>query len=221
MTESVPGQAQGVFISFEGVEAVGKSTAMRVAGEILTTLGVDWISTREPGGTPVAEQLRAIVLGTHEEAVSDTTELLLMFAARAQSIANVIRPALAMGQWVLCDRFTDATLAYQGYGRGFELDVIYRLAALVHDDLWPDKTLLLHAEPAVVAERLASRPDGKDRIEQQSSAFFESVRRGYETLAAASPDRYVRLDTSGSVTTLEANLRDLFSRWLSSNKKHQ
>ncbi|MEL7297694.1 MAG: dTMP kinase, partial [Pseudomonadota bacterium] len=111
---------RGMFVSFEGVEAVGKSTAIQIAGAILKDRGVPWISTREPGGTPLAEALRELVLGSHQESVTDVSELLMMFAARAQSVAEIIRPALAAGQWVLCDRFTDATLAYQGAGRGFD-----------------------------------------------------------------------------------------------------
>ena len=197
---------RAMFVSFEGVEAVGKSTAIQVAGEILNERGVSWISTREPGGTPLAEALRKLVLGKHEERVSDVSELLMMFAARAQSVAEVIRPALAAGQLVLCDRFTDATLAYQGAGRGFDSDRIRILADWVHGDLWPHRTYLLQAQAAVVAARMDARQAGRDRIEQQTDTFFARVARGYETLADADPDRFTVVDTSGTVQSLRDTL---------------
>ena len=149
---------RGLFLTVEGVEGVGKTTAMTLLAEALDARGVAAVRTREPGGTPMAEAIRELVLaGGGDERVGDTTELLLMFAARAQSVGNVIRPALTRGDWVLCDRFTDATLAYQGHARGVPLRRIHALAEWVHGDLWPDVTLLLTATPDTVAERLRAR----------------------------------------------------------------
>lgn len=202
--------ATGRFLSFEGVEAVGKSTTMQIAGSLLDEAGIRWVSTREPGGTPVAEALRQLLLGVHDETLTDISELLMMFAARAQNVHEVIRPALARGDWVLCDRFTDATLAYQGYGRGFSRSRILELAEWVHGDLWPDTTFLLAASDEVINARLAERGSELDRIEQQPAGFFERVADGYARLARKEPERFVLLDTSVSEAAVALKLR----RWL-------
>lgn len=206
--------SRGCFLSFEGVEAVGKTTAIEIVGRLLDARGVSWVRTREPGGTPVAETLRELVLGRHDESLTDIAELLIMFAARAQSVASIIRPALQRGQWVLCDRFTDATLAYQGYGRGFDRARIKAIADWVHDDLWPDRTFLLSAPQSVIDERMKKRAQGRDRIEKQAQAFFDRVAEGYEILASQEPDRFVRIDTSRSLADVELALADEIDRFL-------
>lgn len=201
---------RGLFVSIEGVEGVGKTTAIEMLADILAGHGIAATRTREPGGTPMAEAIRELVLGARDgETVSDTTELLLMFAARAQSVTNVIRPALERGEWVVCDRFTDATLAYQGYARGLPMRRIHALAEWVHGDLWPDATLLLTARPETVAGRLRERADGPDRIEREPDAFFERVDAGYRSLAAAWPERYHVISTDGTLDTLRRDLESL------------
>ncbi|MEO0575506.1 MAG: dTMP kinase [Pseudomonadota bacterium] len=194
------------FVSFEGVEGVGKTTAIRLFAQLLDAKGVAYTRNREPGGTPVAEALRDIVLAEHDEKLADTTELLLMFAARAQSVAHVIRPALARGEWVLCDRFTDATLAYQGFARGLPVSRINTLAQWVHGDLWPHATIWLHAPVAVTNQRMDARGQDRDRIEQQPSAFFDKAAAGYAQLAADHPDRYFPIDTSVSKAVVKERL---------------
>ncbi len=201
---------RGVFLSVEGVEGVGKTTAIGMLEALLADRGIETLRTREPGGTPLAEAIRGLVLGAGaEEPVTDTTELLLMFAARAQSVAHVIRPALEHGQWVLCDRFTDATLAYQGHARGLPLRRIYELAEWVHGDLWPHTTLLLTARAETVAARLADRAGGPDRIEREPGSFFERAEQGYLALAASDPKRYRVVSTDGSLEALRADLARL------------
>ena len=203
---------RGLFITVEGVEGVGKTTAMGLLADLLEARGITATRTREPGGTPLAEAIRELVLGARDgEPVTDTAELLLMFAARAQSVANVIRPALARGEWVICDRFTDATLAYQGHARGLPMRRIYELAEWVHGDLWPDATLLLTATAATVASRLRDRQGGPDRIERESQDFFDRVDAGYRELAEAAPERYRVVSTDGSIDALRAALDDVIA----------
>lgn len=209
----MPGR--GLFVSVEGVEGVGKTTAIEMLASALEVRGIAATRTREPGGTPMAEAIREIVLGARDgETVNDTTELLLMFAARAQSVTNVIRPALERGEWVLCDRFTDATLAYQGYARGLPLRRIHTLAEWVHGDLWPDATLLLTARPDTVAGRLRARAGGPDRIERESDAFFGRVDAGYRSLAESWPERYHVIGTDGSLDEVRRDLEALVDRLL-------
>ncbi|MEO1320215.1 MAG: dTMP kinase [Pseudomonadota bacterium] len=201
---------RGLFLSVEGVEGVGKTTAIGMLEALLADRGIVTLRTREPGGTPLAEAIRGLVLGAGaEESVTDTAELLLMFAARAQSVAHVIRPALERGHWVLCDRFTDATLAYQGHARGLPLRRIYELAEWVHGDLWPDSTLLLTAHAETVAARLAGRAGGPDRIEREPGSFFERAEKGYLALAESDPKRYRVVSTDGNLEALRADLARL------------
>lgn len=194
------------FISFEGVEGVGKTTAIELFAQLLEQRGIEYERNREPGGTPVAEALREIVLGQHDEPLTDTTELLLMFAARAQSVSQVIRPALERGAWVLCDRFTDATLAYQGFARGLPLSRINTLASWVHGELWPDATIWLHAPVEVTKQRMDIRGRDRDRIEQQPTAFFDKAAAGYAQLAAEHPERYFPIETSVSKDIVQERL---------------
>ena len=172
---------RGRFITLEGSEGAGKSTNVEVAERCLRAMGIDVAVTREPGGTPLAEEIRKLLLSTREETVDPLAETLLMFAARSQHLAKVIGPCLDQGRWVLCERFTDATHAYQGGGRGVDPSAIEALAALVHPGLEPDLTLYLD----VPVEQALARISGRtlDRFERERRAFFERVRARYLELA--------------------------------------
>ena len=172
----------GKFITLEGSEGVGKTTNIDVVCRLLEANGVPFIKTREPGGTPLAEALREAMLAVREEEVSAMTELLIVFAARTQHLDRVIRPALAAGQWVVCDRFTDASYAYQGYGRGLDLERITALEGWVQNGLQPDLTLLLDLAPEVAEQRMQERT--KDRMESEKVEFYQRVRSGYLRRAA-------------------------------------
>ena len=190
--------AAGTFISLEGIEGAGKSTVARALEAMLTRRGVAVRLTREPGGTPLAERLRTLVLERGAERISAEAETLLMFAARAVHVENLIRPALAQGEWVLCDRFTDATRAYQGAGRGVDAALIERLAQTVHGTLWPDRTLLLDLPVDVGLARARRRSAAGDRFEDEDRRFFERVRARYLALAASEPARVRVLDAAGA-----------------------
>jgi dTMP kinase len=191
--------APGRFISLEGIEGAGKSTLARALERELRERGVPVQLTREPGGTPLAEQLRALLLVRQGEQLSAKAETLLMFAARAVHLDNLIRPALQAGTWVLCDRYTDATRAYQGAGRGVPAAMIEQLAQLIHAELWPDRTLLLDLTVQQGAERARKRraSAAPDRFEMQDGSFFERVRAEYLRIAAAEPERVCVIDASG------------------------
>lgn len=184
---------RGQFITLEGTEGVGKSTNMAFVCDWLAEHGVSFITTREPGGTPLAEELRALLLTPREESVAPTAELLMVFAARAQHLAQRIVPALEAGTWVVCDRFTDATYAYQGWGRGLDQSVIAQLEAMVQGDLRPDLTLLLDI-PVEAGLARAGERSAPDRFEQEQSRFFEQVRAGYRDRAARFPHQYRVID---------------------------
>lgn len=180
---------RGEFITFEGTEGVGKSTQLANASKTLKGLGVDFIVTREPGGTPMAEAIRELLLSPRDEPVNETTELLLMFAARAQHLYNRILPALDQGRWVLCDRFTDATFAYQGGGRGVPVERIALLETLVQGELRPDHVVLLDA-PVETGMARARKRGELDRFEQEDLEFFQRIRDAYLERAMALPSRY-------------------------------
>jgi dTMP kinase len=186
----------GRFVTFEGIEGVGKSTQIARVRARLEAAGRRVVATREPGGTPLAERIRDVVLGSADEAVPPAAELLLMFAARAVHTANLIRPALARGDWVLCDRYTDATYAYQGGGRGMPDREIATLAALAHPGLAPDLTLLLDAPVSVALGRARARRGEADRIEQETAEFFERARAKYLEIARREPARVRIVDAS-------------------------
>jgi dTMP kinase len=190
--------AAGRFISLEGIEGAGKSTLARALAATLTARGLAVRLTREPGGTPLAERLRTLVLERGAERISAEAETLLMFAARAVHVENLIRPALAQGEWVLCDRFTDATRAYQGAGRGVDAALIERLAQSVHGTLWPDRTLLLDLPVEEGLSRARRRSAAGDRFEDEDRRFFERVRVRYLALAASEPARVRVLDAAGA-----------------------
>ncbi|HET6827377.1 MAG TPA: dTMP kinase, partial [Ramlibacter sp.] len=185
---------QGLFISFEGIDGAGKSTHIEALAQAFRSQGRDVILTREPGGTPLAEQLRTLALN---ESMDPLTEALLMFAARREHLLQVIEPALARGQVVLCDRFTDATFAYQGAGRGFDWEVLAQLERWVQrtpasDLREPDLTLLFDLAPEIAAQRLAGARV-PDKFEAQPLEFFRQVAAGYERRAAAAPGRFARI----------------------------
>jgi dTMP kinase len=202
---SVPGR----FITFEGGEGVGKSTQVRRAASWLEAAGVEVVLTREPGGTPRAEQLRRILLEPTDEPMPQACELLLMFAARASHLANLIEPAIARGAWVLCDRFTDATYAYQGGGRGLPTADIDALVRIVHPHRQPDRTVLLDAPVAVGMARAGARngAGGPDRFEAERAEFFERVRQAYLQRAAREPARFHVVDASGELEQVEVAIR--------------
>jgi dTMP kinase len=189
---------RGSFLTIEGGEGAGKSTMMDRVAAWLESGGRQVVRTREPGGTELAEKLREILLDKTNTGLSDQAELLLVFASRAQHLTELIRPALQRGDTVLCDRFTDATWAYQGGGRGVPAGDIAVLERLVHGDLQPDLTLLLDLPVAQGLQR-ASRRSESDRFEEESLGFFERVREAYLRRAAAAPQRFVVIDASGGV----------------------
>jgi dTMP kinase len=192
--------SRGRFITLEGIEGAGKSTVAQQACEWLAARGITARVTREPGGTPLAERVRKIVLERGTEAVAPRAETLLMFAARSIHVENLIRPALARGEWVICDRFTDATRAYQGYGRGIDAAWIEQLAAAVHGDLQPDRTLLLDLPVEVGLSRARGRSGmAADRFEAEAVEFFERVRQGYLRIARHEPERVRVIDAAGAL----------------------
>lgn len=198
----------GLFITLEGPEGAGKSTNRDFLAEQLRARGVDVVLTREPGGTPLAERIREILLAPSEEIMDADAELLLVFAARAQHLAQVIRPALARGAVVLCDRFTDATYAYQGGGRGLSLERIAMLEQFVQGSLRPDLTLVFDLPVEIGLSRAAAR--GRlDRFEQEGRDFFEAVRSAYLQRAAAAPERYQLIDAAQPLAQVQASLAAL------------
>ena len=202
----------GRFITIEGGEGAGKSTAQTFLADKLTALGISVLQTREPGGTPLAEAIRRNLLSVDEEAPVEMAELLLVFAARAQHLAKVIEPALEQGKWVLCDRFTDATYAYQGTGRGLSAELIGKLEALVQGDRRPDTVILLDMPPQIGLARARAR-GALDRFEQEELAFFERVRQGYLERAAAFPDRYVVVDAAQELSDVQRSLETVMAGW--------
>ncbi|APZ43645.1 dTMP kinase [Acidihalobacter ferrooxydans] len=208
---------RGAFITLEGSEGVGKSTQLATVGAALESAGRTVVRTREPGGTPLAEAIRGLLLGDCPEGMEADTELLLMFAARNQHLAQLIRPALARGEWVVCDRFTDATYAYQGAGRGIDTDRVRRLEAFVQRGMQPDLTLLLDAPVEVGMERAARRKQTGDRFEREARGFFERVRAGYLERARAQPERFRLVDAAQPLAAVSAQVRtvvaDFVARW--------
>ena len=201
----------GLFITFEGGEGSGKTTQLRGLLSHLRATGRVAIETRDPGGTPIGKRIRALLLDPGSVGMAPAAELLLYEASRAQVVHEVIRPALARGELVLCDRFTDSTVAYQGYGRGLDLGLIGQLNALATEGLRPDLTILLDLDPALglarAARRVAQQGSRHDRIEEEVLAFHQRVRTGYQAVAAGEPERVMVLDASGGVAVIEADIR--------------
>lgn len=203
----------GLFITLEGPEGAGKSTNREYLAEHLRAHGLDVVLTREPGGTPLAERIRELLLAPSDEKMDADTELLLVFAARAQHLAEVIRPALARGAIILCDRFTDATYAYQGGGRGLSVERIATLERFVQGDLRPDLTLVFDLPVEVGLSRAAAR--GRlDRFEQEGQAFFQAVRQAYLARAAADPARYQLVDAAQPLAQVQLALDALLPQIL-------
>jgi len=180
---------RGKFISLEGIEGAGKTTVARALATWLLAKGIHVKVTREPGGTPLAERVRDAVLKPSEESMSPLAETLLMFAARSIHLENLIRPTLGHGNWIVCDRFTDATRAYQGAGRGIDRELIEHLAREVHRGLSPDRTIVLDLPVAVGLERVKLRGGAADRFDEERHYFFEKVRNAYLEIARSEPAR--------------------------------
>jgi len=202
-----------LFITLEGSEGVGKTSNMEFIKSMLDEQGVEYIETREPGGTPLGETLRGMLLGEDFKGMSDDTELMLMFAARAEHVAQVIRPALDSGKWVLCDRFTDATYAYQGGGRQLDVKRIEGLENWVLGDLRPDLTILLDA-PVEVGRERAGKRSAPDRFEQERDAFFNRVRDTYLSRARAEPDRIKQVDASGDLQSVQIQIKQILGQFI-------
>lgn len=197
---------RGRFVTLEGTDGAGKTTALKAAEQCLQRRGIDFLATREPGGTPLAEEVRTLLIAPREEAIAPLAETLLLFAARAQHVETVIAPALKAGRWVLCDRFTDATRAYQGAARGVPKDAIEALAALAHPGLQPDLTLYLDLPPDVARARITSADlPLRDRFEQEEADFFGRVRTGYLALADGNP-RFRVVDAATPVEVVAAQI---------------
>jgi len=202
------------FLSLEGVEGVGKTTNLKFIAEYLTQAGISVVTTREPGGTPIAEKIRGLLLDHDEEVLANESELLLMFAARAQHLQQVIKPALAAGHWVVCDRFTDASYAYQGGGRAFGVEDIAWLEGFVQKGLTPDKTILLDLQVELGLKRAASRST-PDRFESEQKVFFENVRAVYLQRAKAEPERFCVVDASHTVEQVQQHIATYLDELLS------
>lgn len=206
-------RSPGKFITLEGGEGVGKTTNLQYITQLLTSRGIDFVVTREPGGTRLAENIRTLLLGDHEEEVSEMTELLLIFAARAQHLSKVIMPALAAGKWVVSDRFTDATYAYQGGGRGLNEQTIAQLERIVQGDLRPDLTLVLDLAPEIGLERARKRA-ALDRFEREKLEFFSRVREAYRQRAMLEPKRCILIDASLPLDQVQHDILEALERVL-------
>jgi len=201
---------RGLFVTFEGIDGAGKSTQIAFVEGWLRARGVDVLLTREPGGTPIGESLRELIL---HRPMQPRTETLLMFAARCEHVLEVLEPALAAGRWILCDRFTDATFAYQSGGRGVSESDVATLEGWVHPHLQPDLTFLFDLDPGIAAARLA-RAQRSDRFESEQREFFNRVREHYLARARAWPKRFVIIDTAQDKTVVQAQLIAAVGRWL-------
>jgi dTMP kinase len=208
---------RGLFISFEGGEGAGKSTVMTAAGTLLGQSGIAHRVTREPGGSALGEALRALVLDPRHAGTCRESVVLMMFAARAQHVVETIEPALAAGQWVVSDRFTDASFAYQGGGRGLSTEILDQLERWAAFGLRPDRTFLLDVPVTEGLRRVASRGGEADRMERESAAFFERVRAAYLARAQADPQRFRVVDATRPlaevVAAVEAELGALLGQW--------
>ncbi|HZY30950.1 MAG TPA: dTMP kinase, partial [Candidatus Methylomirabilis sp.] len=202
----------GLFITFEGGEGSGKTTHLKSLAHYLRDLGDEVVETRDPGGTTIGKEIRTLLLSPESAATSDSAELLLYEASRAQLVREVITPAITRGVVVLCDRFTDSTLAYQGFGRGLDQDLIRQLNRFVTGGLGPELTILLDLDPRIGLERctrsIRAGRSFRDRIAAEPLAFHQKIREGYLTLAREEPDRFRVIDASLSVAQIEAAIRD-------------
>lgn len=202
--------SRGKFITFEGGEGVGKTTNVTFVEHYLQSKHISVVVTREPGGTKLAEKLRALLLDKKSEAITEEAELLLMFAARSQHLKHVIEPALARGDWVICDRFTDATYAYQGGGRNMKISTIEGLENLIQGNLRPDLTLLLDAPVKIGMERAGKR-GAFDRFESETLQFFEDVRRAYLLQAELNPKRITLIKANQPLADVQQAIINVLS----------
>lgn len=203
-----------MFISFEGIEGLGKTTQVKRLKMYLEEKGIEVVVTREPGGTPMGEEIRDVLLAHRHEIVIPMTELLLMFAARAQHVGTIIKPALKEGAWVLCDRFVDASYAYQGGGRGMDLGKIQALEALVLEQFAPDLTFLFDAEPSVGMQRIKGRNNHPDRFELERIEFFDRVRAVYKKRAEENPKRFKVIDAKKPEDEVWGNVKAIIDKQL-------
>ncbi len=206
---------RGKFITIEGTEGVGKTTNIQFIQSWMDKHKLAYVTTREPGGTPLAEQIRELLLSPREESVSNSAELLMVFAARAQHIYQVIEPSLSEGAWVLCDRFTDATYAYQGAGRLMDTGLIAELEMMVQGSLRPDLTLILDI-PVQIGLKRAGERSTPDRFELEQVEFFERVRSQYLQIAKDNPQRCVVIDASKPLEAVQAQIGAALERFLES-----
>lgn len=208
---------QGIFITFEGIEGSGKSTQLRHFAELVSSTGREVVVTKEPGGTPLSDRIRAVLLDPRERGMDPLTEMFLLAASRRQHVVDVIRPALDRGAFVLCDRYTDATLAYQGFGRLLNLDVLRELNDLATDRLYPDVTFVFDLSEIVGVERARARNttsaalQSESRIDGEEMVFHRRVREGYLALAATDRERYLVVDASGSIEDVAERVKQ---RWI-------
>ena len=203
---------EGIFITFEGVDGAGKTTQLRALGAWMRQRGAKVVETREPGGTPIAERIRDLVLDAENAGLSSRAELFLLLAARAEHVEQHVQPALESGQVVLCDRFTDATLAYQGAGRSFPTSFLSKANAFAANSLAPDLTILLDVDPAIGRRRLAGRGTPVDRFEGEAAAFYDRVREGYLRIAKKDSGCVVLVDASGSMAVVQEKIRNEVTR---------
>ncbi len=210
-------RVNGVFITFEGPEGSGKSTHIRALKTYLEARGIDVVLTREPGGTPLGEAIRGLLQHDHSEAPVARAEVLLFLASRAQHVEQLIRPALAAGKWVLCDRFDDSTFAYQGYGRGFDLQELKAVNSFAIHGLRPDLTVLLDVMPETSRARLAARQavtaTAPDRIEREAEDFHVKMRNGFLALAQQEPHRFAVINTEREADCVAADVRAAVARF--------
>ena len=197
--------SRGRFITVEGIEGVGKTSNIEVLVKHIENAGYEVVTTHEPGGTPLSADIRSILMHRGDEPIPEIAELLLMFAARSLNVNNNIRPALDAGKWVVCDRFTDSSRAYQGAGRGLPMETVNQVAEWVHGDLWPDLTILLDA-PVEVGMARAGNRSAPDRIEKEENAFFSRVREGYLKLATEEHERFAVVDTTRSLAEVQTDV---------------
>lgn len=206
-------EKRGVFITLEGTEGAGKSSNLSFINDFLRSRNIDLIVTREPGGTPLAEEIRSLLLTPRSERICANTELLLIFAARAQHLQHLIEPSLRSGQWVLSDRFTDASFAYQGGGRQMNMDTISQLERMVQGDLRPDLVILLDV-PVEIGMRRVLKRGALDRFEQENIAFFERVRESYLKRAKVMPDSYAVIDAKQSLAKVQQDIVSILEPYL-------
>ncbi|OYQ37723.1 dTMP kinase [Niveispirillum lacus] len=199
--------ARGRFITLEGGEGAGKSTQIRLLAEALRAAGIEVVTTREPGGSPGAEAVRDLLVNGEPGRWLPVSEAMLLSAARHDHVMRTIRPALDVGQWVLCDRFADSTMAYQGYGHGLDHGVLTALRDIAVGDTSPDLTLILDIDPAKGLARAAARRGGEDRYERMQVTFHERLREGYQAIAKAEPLRCVMVDASAEIDRIQADIR--------------